>query len=110
MAYVLVLVLAAAAGAAVGIATLRTGGVRLAHPETWSATYVEEESAASEAAVAIGPEPAAPMGHRPLPSDPTWQTRVTGVLGLLVACMAGAGLIVAACYAMFLAVKRAFGG
>jgi hypothetical protein len=32
------------------------------------------------------------------------------VLGLLVACLVGAGLVVAALYATFLAVKRAFGG
>jgi hypothetical protein len=110
VAYVLVLLLAAAAGAAVGIATLRTGGVRLAHPETWSATYAQERPAAAEAAVATGPESASAAGRRPLPTDPTWQTRVTGVLGLLVACLVGAGLVVAALYATFLAVKRAFGG
>ena len=111
MAYVLVLLVAAAAGAAVGIATLRTGGVRLAHRETWSGTYTQERpTAAPEAAVATGPESASAAGRRPLPTDPTWQTRVTGVLGLLVTCLVGAGLIVAALYATFLAVKRAFGG
>jgi hypothetical protein len=109
MAYVLVLLLAAAAGAAVGIATLRTGGVRLAHPETWSATYAQDRPA-PDAAVVTGPESGSAAGHRPLPTDPTWQTRVTGVLGLLVACLVGAGLVVAALYATFLAVKRAFGG
>jgi hypothetical protein len=107
MGYLVVLLLAIAAGAAVGFATLRTGGVQLARPGTWSATYVEEEPVSTQPAIA--PEPAA-VGRRPLPSDPTWQTRVTGVLGLLVACLVGAGLIVAASYATFLAVKRMFGG
>jgi hypothetical protein len=108
MAYVLVLLLAAAAGAAVGVATLRTGGATLARPGTWTATEVEAPAAVGEPVGTV--EPVEPAGRRPLPTDPTWQTRIVGVLGLLVACLVGAGLIVAAFYTMFLVAKRAFGG
>jgi len=111
MAYILVLLLAAAAGTAVGIATFRTGQSPRARPDTWTQTY---EAPAPVAGSPSEPQPPAtemPTGRRPpLPGDPTTRSRIGGVLGLLIACLVAAAAIVAALYAVYLALRGAFAG
>ena len=89
MAYVTVITLAAAAGGAVAAITLYQGRPR-----------------PTEAA---GGPPAGQGAARGLPSAPTMQTRVIGALGLLVAMLAGAGLIALLCFLAYAAVKHATG-
>ena len=104
MPYLFVLLVAAAAGGGVGVATLLRGGTAEANPEAWTKGYeASEETPADETT---------PTGHRsrPLPSAPTWQTRVTGIVGLLIAVLLGAGIIVGICFASWAALRRAFGG
>jgi hypothetical protein len=106
MAYLLVLVLAVAAGAAVGVATYRNGARPRSDPSTWSRGYEAEPEPAPAPAMS---EPPATSG-RSLPDDPTTQSRVIGALGLLVVCLVAAGAIVGALFAAYLAVRGAFGG
>jgi hypothetical protein len=111
VAYVLVLLLAAAAGAAVGVATLRTGErAPRASQGSWTRSY---EPPAPEVAASIA-VPSSATGtsaaQTPLPTDPTAQSRIIGVLGLIVVCLVAAGAIVGSLYAAFLAVKGIFGG
>jgi hypothetical protein len=111
VAYVLVLLLALAAGAAVGVATLRTGErVPDARRGTWTRAY---EPASPEAASSVEgvPRSVEQAGVRePLPTDPTMQSRIIGVLGLIVVCLVAAGAIVGSLYVAFLAAKGLFGG
>jgi len=110
VAYLLVLVLAAAAGAAVGVATFRMGRTPSPRAATWTQTY-EAPAAPSGAAEVQSPTHAVSSGRRqPLPTDPTTRSRIAGVLGLLIACFVAAGAIVAALYAVYLAVRSLFGG
>jgi hypothetical protein len=104
MPYLLVFLIAAAAGSGVAVATLRRGEVADATPKDWNKGYEEpEEASADEGA-------REPHGRkRPLPSAPTWQTRLTGIVGLLIAVLVGAGLIVGVCFAAWSALRRAFG-
>ena len=104
MPYVLVVLIAAAAGGSVAVATLRRGAAAEANPEAWTKGYEEPEGTPAS------DEPA-PTGRHPrqLPSAPTWQTRLTGIVGLLIAVLIGAGLIVGACFAAWSALRRAFG-
>jgi len=104
MPYLLVFLIAAAAGSGVAVATLRRGEVVEAAPKDWNKGYEEPvEEPADDAATG-------PRGHkRPLPSAPTWQTRLTGIVGLLIAVLVGAGLIVGACFAAWSVLRRAFG-
>ena len=88
MPYVTIILLAAAAGGGVAAFTLYQGRPR-----------------PTEAA---GGPPAA-QGARVLPSAPTAQTRMIGALGLLVAVLAGAGLIALLCFLAYAAVKHAIG-
>jgi len=104
MPYVLVLLVAAAAGGGVAVATLRRGAVADANPEAWTKGYEESEDAPG------GGGPTQARGpSRSLPSAPTWQTRLTGIVGLLIAVLVGAGLIVGVCFAAWAALRRAFG-
>jgi hypothetical protein len=89
MGYVTVITLAAAAGGAVAAFTLYQGRPR-----------------PTEAA---GGPPAGEAQARALPSTPTMQTRLIGALGLLVAVLAGAGLIALLCFLAYAAVKHAVG-
>jgi len=89
MAYLTVIMLAAAAGGVVAAFTLYQGRPR-------------PSPAAGGPAV-----PAAQA--RALPSTPTAQTRLLGALGLLVAVLAGAGLIALLCFLAYAAVKHAVG-
>jgi hypothetical protein len=90
MAYVTVIMLAAAAGGAVAAFTLYQGRPR-----------------PTEAAG--GPPAGQPQARAALPSAPTAQTRMIGALGLLVAVLAGAGLIALLCFLAYAAVKHAVG-
>jgi hypothetical protein len=89
MSYLTVIILAAAAGGAVAAFTLWEGRPR------------------PTPAVGAAGTPA-PQAHA-LPSTPTVQTRMIGALGLLVAILAGAGLIAAVCYLAYVGVKHALG-
>ena len=105
MPYLFVLLIAAAAGGGVAVATMRRGEIAAASLETWTKGYEgpdEEEPAEHEVAETGHP-------RKPLPSAPTWQTRLTGIVGLLIAVLVGAGLIVGACLAIWAALRRAFG-
>jgi hypothetical protein len=104
MAYVLVLLLAVAAGAAVGVATYRTGMQPRSNAAAWSRPYEEDAPRSQPAA-----RPAEPAARTPLPDDPTTHTRVVGVLGLLAVCVLAAGAIVGALFAAYLAVRGMFG-
>ena len=114
MPYLLVLLVATASGAAVAAYTIRHGASIRAQPETWTAQY-EPPEPASDPVEAPTPAPVddGVARRRPradLPSEPTTQTRLTGIVGLLIAVLVGAGAIVVASYALWLALKRAFGG
>jgi hypothetical protein len=89
MPYVTVITLAAAVGGAVAAFTLFQGRPR-----------------PTEAA---GVPAADSGGARALPSAPTAQTRLIGALGLVVAVLAGAGLIALLCFLAYAAVKHAVG-
>jgi len=89
MPYVTVITLAAAAGGAVAAFTLYQGRPR-----------------PTEAA---GVGTADPASARALPSAPTPQTRMIGALGLVVAVLAGAGLIALLCFLAYAAVKHVVG-
>jgi hypothetical protein len=88
MAYVTVITLAAVAGGAVAAFTLYQGRPR---PTGAAAPPTGETQA------------------RALPSAPTPQTRLIGALGLLLAVLAGAGLIALLCFLAYAAVKHAVG-
>ncbi len=102
MGYLLVLVVAAAAGTSVWALTLRQGDTPTAPTGAWSGTYdtpTTEEPSLPE-----------PVRRRSLPTDPTWHTRLTGVTGLVIACVVAAAVLVAGGFAVWTAVSRAFGG
>ena len=86
MPYLTVIILAAAAGGAVAAFTQWEGRPRPTQPVG---------AAGSQAQV----QPSAPTAH----------TRLIGALGLLVAVLAGAGVIAAVCYLAYAAVKHAVG-
>ena len=107
MPYVLVLLVAAAAGGGVAFATLRRGDVSETSPQTWTKGYEEPEDDRPEEGVGATGRP-----RKPLPSTPTAQTRVTGVVGLLIVVLVAAGLIAGACLLMWDALRnvwRTFG-
>jgi hypothetical protein len=107
MAYLLVLLLAAAAGAGVGVATYRSGARPRSDPSAWSRGY---EAEPEPEAVEPSPADATASSRRPLPDDPTTESRVIGAVGLFVVCLVAAGAIVGALFAAYLAVRGAFGG
>ena len=100
MPYLLVFVVAAAAGAGVAAITIRNGRVAEADPETWTKTYREPDPSSSEEAV--------PTRGRPLPSAPTAQTRVIGVAGLAGAVVAGAAVMAFLAYLVWSVLKGLF--
>lgn len=101
MPYLLVLVVATAAGVAVAMLTIRAARVASANPEAWTEPYREGETRPAE-----GPTPA---GRSLPPSVPTPHTRAVGAAGLIGSILVGAGAIA---FLMFLAwtmLKRFFG-
>ena len=98
MPYLLVALVAAVAGGAVAAFTIRRG-LAVAGGPTWTEPPSEP-----------APGPESPSGHaaRDLPSAPTWQSRLTGAVGLVIAVLVGAGLIAGVCYATWAALRRAF--
>src|SRR4051794_30022983 len=100
MAYVTVITLAAAAGGAVAAITLYQGRPR----------PTEAAGRPSAGAAQASPQPPAGRGQaRALPSTPTAQTRMIGALGLVVAVLAGAGLIALLCFLVYAGVKHVVG-
>lgn len=100
MPYLLVFLVAAAAGGGVAALTIRNGRVAAAGPETWTETYRESTPSPGEETVA--------GRRRPLPSAPTAQTRVIGIAGLLGAVVAGASVIAFLAYLVWNALKGLF--
>jgi hypothetical protein len=100
MLYVLVLVVAVAAGGLVAASTLRTGRMAAASPETWTNPHREEGTPEGT----DGP----PSRRRPLPSAPTPHTRVVGAAGLMGVVVAGAGTIALLAYLVWTALKGVF--
>jgi len=107
VSYVVVLVLAAAAGAAVGVATLRTGREPATRREAWTQTYEPPAAPAQGARRSSATEI---TERAPLPGDPTTRSRIVGVLGLVVVCLAAAAAIVGGLYAAYVTVRGMFGG
>ena len=107
MPYLFVLLIAAAAGGGVVVATLRRGEVAETIPRDWNKGYEESGEAPADAEAEV---PETGGRRRALPSAPTWQTRLTGIVGLLIAVLVGAGLIVGVCFAAWAALRRAFAG
>jgi hypothetical protein len=115
MPYLLVLVAAVVSGLAVAGYTLRRGGVAASSPQAWTQVAVEpatEPPAAGGQEAEVGGSTAA--GRRratqtELPSAPTLQTRLTGIVGLLIAILVGAGIIAAGFYVLWETLSRAFG-
>ena len=108
MAYLFVLVIAAAAGLAVAFSTLRTGAavpVAQVPSDAWTRSYEPAASLETEASAAPG---AGSHARQPLPTDPTTHTKVVGVLGLAIAVLVAAGAIVGLFYAGVVVIKRAF--
>lgn len=98
MPYLLVFLLAAAAGGSVAAVTLRNGRVAAAGPQTWTTTYREDAPAEVEE---VAP-------RRPLPSAPTALSRVIGAAGLLGAVLAGAGAVAFLSYLAWNMLKGVF--
>ena len=84
MPYVLVFLIAAAAGGGVAVATLRRGDVAESKPAN-----VDEGLRGPEDVAARAKPRATGQPRKPLPSTPTAQTRVTGVVGLLIVVLVG---------------------
>jgi hypothetical protein len=102
MPYVLVFLVAAAAGGGVALATLRRGDVSETDPKTWTKGYEEPGGIRPEENMGATGQP-----RKPLPSTPTMQTRLTGVVGLLIVVLVAAGLIAGACLVMWDALRNA---
>jgi hypothetical protein len=103
MSYVLVLLVAAATGGGVALATLRRGEIAETGPQTWTKGYEESENDQPEEDVGATGQP-----RKPLPSSPTVQTRVTGVVGLLIVVLVAAGVIAGASLAVWDALRNAW--
>ena len=103
MPYVLVLLVAAAAGGGVAFATLRRGEAAETSPRTWTKGYEEPEDVQPEENAGVTGRP-----RKPLPSTPTAQTRLTGVVGLLIVVLVAAGVIAGACLVMWDALRNAW--
>jgi len=102
MPYVLVLLVAAAAGGGVAFATLRRGAVSEANPQAWTKGYEEpEDDRPEEEAVDATGRP-----RKPLPSTPTAQTRISGAVGLLLVVLVAAGLIAGAALVVWDALRN----
>ncbi|MDP9184774.1 MAG: hypothetical protein M3O29_03780 [Actinomycetota bacterium] len=101
MLYVIVLVVAMAAGGSVAASTLRTGRIAAASPETWTKPYREDDAPE-------GTDAPTSSRRRPLPSAPTTHTRVVGAAGLMGVVAAGAGTIALLAYLVWAALKGVF--
>ena len=99
MPYVVVFLVATAAGVGVGLLTLRQGRLAPANPEAWSGAYREEVSATAETGG---------TGKRRMPSDPNPHTRKIGAAGLLGVILGAAGLIALLAYIAWTAVNGIF--
>ncbi len=108
MLYLLVLVIAAAAGLAVAFSTLRTGTESVANGPSaaWTRPY---ESARDTATEPYGPAETGAHSRQPLPTDPTTHTRLVGAVGLAIAVLVAAGAIVGVFYVGVMAIKHATG-
>jgi len=106
--YLLVLVIAAAAGGAVAFSTLRTGTETAAHgpSATWTRRY---ESATDPATEPRGSAETGAHSRQQLPTDPTTHTRLVGAVGLAIAVLVAAGAIVGVFYVGVMAIKHATG-
>jgi hypothetical protein len=95
MAYLLVLVLAAAAGAAVYVVTLRHGPVP------------SDPADGREPSDAGSPEPGFGGSYVPVVASNTdWESRVTSALGLVIAVIMGAVALAASTYLAFSVAGR----
>lgn len=103
MPYLLVLLVAAAAGGGVALATLRRGDISESKPQSWTKGYEEPGDVQPQEGVSATGQP-----RKPLPSAPTMQTRLTGIVGLLIVVLVAAGLIAGACLVMWDALRNAW--
>lgn len=99
MPYVVVFLVATAAGVGVGLLTLRQGRLAPANPEAWTGSYREEASVAAETGRS---------GKRGLPPDPNPRTRKFGAAGLLGVMLGAAGLIALLAYLVWTALNGLF--
>jgi hypothetical protein len=95
--YVLVLLVATAAGVGVWWSTLRSGRLAPSNPEAWTETYREDEPEL--------PREPSPPPKRPLPPDPNVHTRTIGAAGLAGAVLGAAAAIAVLAYLVWTAVK-----
>ena len=91
------------AGGGVALATLRRGDVSETSPRAWTKGYEEPEDVQPEEEAGATGQP-----RKPLPSTPTAQTRVTGVVGLLIVVLVAAGVIAGACLVVWDALRNAW--
>jgi hypothetical protein len=103
MAYLLVFLVAAVAGGAVGLTTLFSDRVAVGNAEAWTEPYGEQGLPPAEAS-----SPAEGR-KRPLPLPPTARSRMLGVAGLALAVFVGASAIALLCLVMWVGLKRIFG-
>jgi hypothetical protein len=96
VAYLLVFVVALAVGAAVYVSTVRAGAGR-------------PDGGFGEVA---GPAPREPGGaYLPVAADaPDWQSRITGVLGLVISVVVAGVALAASIYALGALIGKLFGG
>jgi hypothetical protein len=94
VAYLVVLVLAVGAGITVAVYTIRHG--EPAPTGAWEATAAERP-----------PSPVRPS--KPLPGSPTWESRVAGTAGLVIAVIAAAVAVAGSLYLAWMLADRAFG-
>jgi hypothetical protein len=106
--YLLVLVIAAAAGAAVAFSTLRTGTETVGNGPSaaWTRRY---ESSPDPTTEPHSPAVTGAHSGQPLPTDPTTHTKVVGAVGLAIAVLVAAGAIVGVFYIGVMAIKHATG-
>ncbi len=118
MGYLLVLLAATAAGVGTAAFTLRQAAASVAPQPTWSQGSSEPPTEAAvpidTGSTATGPATAERSGGRAvdLPAAPTWESRVNGIVGLVIAVLLGAGALAAAFYMLWSLVakaSRAFG-
>jgi len=98
VAYLLVFVVALAVGAAVYVSTVRAGAAR---PDGGFGEGAEVGGAPREAGGA----------YLPVAADgPDWQSRITGVLGLVISVVVAGVALAASIYALGALIGKLFGG
>jgi hypothetical protein len=100
MSYFVVFLLAAAAGVAVGFATIREARMAPARSEAWTETYREGAAPESTSPVA--------KSKRRLPPDPNPRTRKIGAAGLFGIVVGAAGLLALIAYLAWTLLKGIF--